>query len=82
LNILYGGIFVLVLRRTEEVLEIIAQHSDGIKMVDIGNELGVDWRTLINDIIFLVDNEQIDKIGNLYYPISTKKHLNDNATSE
>jgi hypothetical protein len=72
---------VLVLKRTEEILDIIAQHSGGIKMVDIGNKLGLDWRILINDVIFLVDNEHVDKIGNLYYAIGTKKNINDNVIS-
>lgn len=52
----------------EIILEIIARHSEGIKLVEIGNELGVDWRTLIGPSKFLVDEGKVEKIDNLYYP--------------
>ncbi len=54
----------------KQILEIIAGHPEGIKLVDIGNELGVDWRSLIGIIKPLVDGGKIDKIENLYYPRS------------
>jgi len=54
----------------KQILEVIAGHPGGIKLVDIGNELGVDWRSLIGNIKPLVDSGKIDKIENLYYPRS------------
>jgi len=52
------------------VLETITKHSEGIKLVDIGNELGVDWRGLIGSVKSLVDEDKVEKIDNLYYPKS------------
>jgi len=54
----------------KQILELITKHPDGIKLVDIGNELGVDWRGLINIVKSLVDDGKIDKIDNLYSPKS------------
>jgi ElaB/YqjD/DUF883 family membrane-anchored ribosome-binding protein len=54
----------------KHILEVIVRHSDGIKLVDIGNELGVDWRGLISTVKSLVDDGKIDKIDNLYSPKS------------
>ena len=52
----------------EQVLKVIARYPEGIKLVDIGNELGVDWRSLIGVVKQLED--RIEKIDNLYYPKS------------
>ena len=56
----------------EKILEIIAGHPEGIKLVDLGNELGVDWRVLIGPSKSLVDGDQVDKIENMYYPKKEK----------
>ena len=53
----------------EKVLEVVAKYPEGgIRLVDIGNELGVDWRTLIGSTKSLVDEGQVEKIENVYYP--------------
>ena len=52
------------------VLEVIAKHPEGIRLVDIGNELGVDWRGLIATVKPLVDEDRVEKIDSLYYPKS------------
>ena len=52
----------------EKVLEVITGHAEGIRLIDIGNELGVDWRTLIGATKSLVDGGQVEKIENMYYP--------------
>ena len=52
----------------EQVLKVIARYPEGIKLVDIGNELGVDWRSLIGVVKQLED--RVEKIDNLYYPKS------------
>ena len=52
----------------DAVLEVIAKHSEGIRLVEIGNEMGVDWRGLIGVVKPLVDEDRIEKIDNLYYP--------------
>jgi gas vesicle protein len=52
----------------DQILEVVAKHPEGIRLVDIGNELGVDWRSLIGAVKPLVDEHRVDKIDNLYYP--------------
>ena len=54
----------------DQMLEVIAKHPEGIKLVDIGNEMGVDWRGLNGAIKPLVDESKTEKIDNLYYPKS------------
>ena len=54
----------------KQIPEVIAGHPEGIKLVDIGNELGVDWRGLISIIKPLIDDGKIEKIESLYYPKS------------
>ena len=51
-----------------KVLKVITGHAEGIRLIDIGNELGVDWRTLIGPTKSLVDGGQVEKIENMYYP--------------
>ena len=52
----------------ERVMQVIADHPEGIRLVEIGNELGVDWRGLIAAVKFLMDNGRVEKIDNVYYP--------------
>jgi len=54
----------------DQILEAVARHPEGIRLVDIGNELGVDWRTLIGAVKPLVDEGRVEKIDSLYYPKS------------
>jgi gas vesicle protein len=52
----------------QKILEVVARHPDGIKLIDMGNELGVDWRTLIGPIKSLMDKDKVEKIDTMYYP--------------
>jgi len=52
----------------KRVLEVITRHPEGIRLVDIGNELGVDWRILIGPAKSLVDTGQVEKLETMYYP--------------
>lgn len=52
----------------EKILEVIARHPEGIKLIDIGNELGMDWRALIGSVKSLVDEDKVEKIDTMYYP--------------
>jgi len=52
----------------ERVMHVIAAHPDGVRLVEIGNELGVDWRGLIGAVKFLLDEGKVEKIDNVYYP--------------
>jgi len=52
----------------ERVLEVIARHPQGIRLVDIGNALGVDWRSLLGVSRTIVEEDKVERIDNLYYP--------------
>lgn len=53
----------------EQVLRVVKTHPDGIRLVDIGNEMGVDWRGLIALTRSLLDEGKVEKIEHLYYPV-------------
>jgi len=57
-----------VAARAERVLAVIQAHPDGIRLVEIGNEMGVDWRGLIAVVRVLMDEGKVEKIDNTYYP--------------
>ncbi|MBI4639616.1 MAG: hypothetical protein HY731_02915 [Candidatus Tectomicrobia bacterium] len=52
----------------DRVLAVIQTHPDGIRLVEIGNELGTDWRGLIGVVKTLMDEDKVEKIDNVYYP--------------
>jgi len=39
-----------------------------MSIVDIGNELGVDWRSLTGVVRSLMDEREIERIDSMYYP--------------
>ena len=49
-------------------LEVINAHEDGIALVDLGRELGLDWRQLIAPINHLLREGRVEKRGRLYFP--------------
>lgn len=51
----------------ERILQVLKAHPDGIRLVDIGNQLGVDWRGLIAPTKSLLDEGKAEKIDYLYY---------------
>lgn len=57
------------LSEREQILRVLSGHPDGIRLVDIGNELGVDWRSLITLTKVLADEGKVQKIEHLYYPV-------------
>ena len=52
----------------DQVLEVVTKHPGGIRLVGVGNELGIDWRGLIGIVKAFVDEGKIEKIDSLYYP--------------
>jgi DNA-binding NarL/FixJ family response regulator len=50
------------------VLEILAGHQEGIRVRDIGNELGIDWRSLPPILSGLVARGFVDQIEQDFYP--------------
>ena len=58
----------------ERVLDVITRHPEGIKLVDIGNNLGVDWRSLLGISRTIVEEDKVERIDNLYYPKGEGPH--------
>lgn len=58
----------------ERVLEVIARHPAGIRLVDIGNDLGVDWRSLLGISRTIMEEDKVERIDNLYYPKGAGPH--------
>jgi len=53
----------------EQVLMLIKEHPEGIKLTEIGAELGKDWRWYIPTVKELIEENKIRKEENLYYPM-------------
>jgi len=51
------------------VLSVIRAHSEGIRLVEIGDELGVDWRLLTFHVNRLLQHGLIRKEDRRYYPL-------------
>jgi len=53
----------------EQVLMLIKEHPEGMKLTEIGAELGKDWRWYIPTVKELMEGNKIRKEENLYYPM-------------
>jgi phage-related protein len=53
----------------QQTLALIKKHPEGIKLSEIGAELGKDWRWYIVTVKELMEENKIRKEENLYYPI-------------
>jgi hypothetical protein len=51
-----------------DVLQLIQERPEGIHPVEIGNHLGVDWRSIIGPAQALVDEGIVEQIGSELYP--------------
>ena len=58
---------------TSQVLRVIRKHPDGMKLVEVGNALGVNWRTLIGAMDSLLKEGKIGKVDNIYYPVMSRR---------
>lgn len=54
-------------RQVERILAVIQHHPEGVSITEIGNELGVNWRSLIAILVSLVKKRRIEKIDTMYY---------------
>jgi hypothetical protein len=52
-----------------EVLRVITRHPEGVRALDIGNELGVDWRRVPVVAGRLVDHAMVEQIAHEFYPV-------------
>jgi len=62
--------FANVLWGEEKVLRAVQSHPEGIKLIEVGNEVGVDWRRLVRPAHTLTDAGRIDQVEELFYPIA------------
>jgi len=53
----------------EQVLMLSKKHPEGMKLTEIGAELGKDWRWYIPTVKELIEENKIRKEENLYYPM-------------
>jgi len=53
----------------KQALVLIKKHPEGIKLTEIGAELGKDWRWYIPTVKELMEENKIRKEENLYYPV-------------
>lgn len=52
----------------QKILNLIGDHPEGLRMVEIGEELGIEnWRSLIPVMRELLDDEEIRKEGSTYF---------------
>jgi hypothetical protein len=51
-----------------QVLEYIVSHPDGVRALDIGNRLGVDWRRVLAVAHTLVEGGVVDQVNDEFYP--------------
>ncbi len=54
--------------QAKRILAVIKRHTEGVSIVDIGNELGVDWRSLVVTLQCLEEERKIERINTMYYP--------------
>ena len=52
----------------KKILRVIQRHPEGVSIVQIGNELGVDFRRLLESTHTLLASGQIDQVQELFYP--------------
>lgn len=52
-----------------EVWHAIARHPDGVGALDIGNEIGVDWRLVPAVAGRLVERDLVEQIAQQFYPV-------------
>jgi hypothetical protein len=50
------------------VLAVIARRPDGVRALDIGNELGVDWRRVLAATRNLVAAGAVEQVDQIFYP--------------
>jgi len=52
----------------ERVFRVIEAHPEGITLVAIGEELGIDWRQLIAPVNMLLAEGRVKKRDRSYFP--------------
>jgi hypothetical protein len=55
-----------------KALAVLRKHPQGMKLRDLGNFLGVNWRLLVGVVRSLLEQGKIEKLNNLYFFVRRK----------
>jgi hypothetical protein len=55
------------------VLRVIRAHPEGVRALDVGNELGVDWRGVLETTRALVDAGAVEQVDRDFYPAKASR---------
>ncbi len=55
-----------------EVLAVLRKHPQGMKLRDLGNFLGINWRSLVWVVRSLLEQGKIERLNNLYFFVRRK----------
>ena len=55
------------------VLRVISAHPEGVRALDVGNELGVDWRGVLEMTRALVDAGAVEQVDHQFYPAKASR---------
>ncbi len=55
-----------------EILAVLKKHPEGMKLRDLGNFLGVNWRSLVGLVCSLLRQGKIEKLNRVYFFVRRK----------
>ena len=55
-----------------EILDVLKKHPEGMKLRDLGNFLGVNWRSLVGLVGSLLREGKIEKLNGVYFFVRHK----------
>ncbi|MFQ5840851.1 MAG: hypothetical protein ACE5I8_00325 [Thermodesulfobacteriota bacterium] len=55
-----------------EILAVLEKHPEGMKLRDLGNVLGVNWRSLVGSLSSLLHAGKVEKLNGLYFFVRRK----------
>jgi hypothetical protein len=53
-----------------QVLHVIERHPEGIRALEVGNELGVDWRGVLGIARTLIEAGKVEQVEHEFYPVA------------
>jgi len=63
-----GGMTTELEELASQVLRVVQSNPEGITLVAIGEELGIDWRQLIAPMNLLLSQGEVEKRERRYFP--------------
>lgn len=55
-----------------EILAVLKKHPEGMKLRDLGNFLGVNWRSLVGLVGSLLRQGKIERLNGVYFFVKRK----------